>query len=119
MSNRLLEVDKPEALSTLDSSNYFELHIEKFIQGTGSKIVLDIADDGSNRDDDYDISAVYDQGSVKVIKEGEWTFKGFMDNFSKPENLIAALIGLAALVFVLYIVHYRVAKVIRRWTGEH
>lgn len=54
--------------------------VEKFVQGKGSKIVLDIEDDGVLGH--YEFSAVFDQGSASGIKKGSWTIKGFVDNIT-------------------------------------
>jgi hypothetical protein len=104
-----LPIGKHVNLASLpNGTNYIELQAEKLIQGKGSKIVLDIEDAG--QPGEYEIAAVYDQGSTAGIKKGAWTIKGFVDNITDPAYFITIAIVTAAAIIIIYRMHKLILK---------
>lgn len=99
-----LEVNQSIPTSALNSHNYFELFIKKFVHGTGSKAVLNLKAEELEWAD-FEASAIYDQGSARWVEAGEWTYKGFVDNITKPKAVLFLLfVAIAAVIeLVLFV----------------
>jgi hypothetical protein len=94
-----LPVDETISISELNTRpTYVEVHTPKLNHGTGSKIELGLEVHDEPDLSKFAASALYDQGSVASIPAGKFTYKGFVDNFTKPSVLtILVLIGLIIL----------------------
>lgn len=92
LNDSLLMMNNPVDLSDKLDTDFITLDTQKFTQGTGSKLILDITDEGGTLDD-YVITAVYDQGSATAISTGDWTFKSFIEFTRNPIFLVALIIG--------------------------
>jgi preprotein translocase subunit SecG len=90
-----LQVDETINMSELTTRpSYVEVHAPKLSHGTGSKIVLAIKVQefpNLNGSDSFDASAIYDQGSARWVYAGDWSYKGFVDNITKPKVLLTIL----------------------------
>jgi hypothetical protein len=86
-SLKALKVNESINVSALKSTHYLELYTPNFVPGTGSKAVLTLQAKPLNWTD-FEASAVYDQGSVVWVSAGGFTYKGFVDNISKPAHII-------------------------------
>jgi hypothetical protein len=101
----MLEVDEWENLtSKLNNPNYLELYMKKLTHGTGSKVVFTLGVEKPINWTDFDASAVYDQGSTSWATAGGLTYKGFIDNITKPGHAIAIVV---IVIFVSSVLMWR------------
>ncbi len=103
LNNTSLMMNNSVDLSDKLDTNFIILNTQKFTQGTGSKLILDITNE-EGASNDYVITAVYDQGSVTAVGTGDWTFKSFIDLTRNPIFLVALITGSlgSAILFTLF-----------------
>lgn len=102
LNNTLLTMNNPVDLSDKLNTNFIILDTQKFTQGTGSKLILDITNEGGALND-YVITAIYDQGSVIAVSTGDWTFKSFIDFTRNPIFLVLIIGSLGgAILFIIF-----------------
>jgi hypothetical protein len=98
----VLELMKTRNLtSALDDPNLLKLFIKKFYHGIGSKAVLNLRVEKPINLTNFEASAVYDQGSSSWVAAGSFTYKGFIDNITKPGYIIAILVIVIFAISVL------------------
>jgi hypothetical protein len=104
---KVLGIEQTIPVSELGSTGtYLELYMKKLNQGTGSKAVLDLGVQNDPQLDHFDVSAVYDEGSVESVKAGAWTYKGFVDTITTNES-VRILIIVAAIIAIILAVLWR------------
>lgn len=87
-----------------ERQTYVEVHAKKFSHGAGSKIILALKVEGDkpNLDpklNEFDASAVYDQGSARWVQAKGWSYKGFVDTVTKPNFfLVASFVAIVILI---------------------
>jgi hypothetical protein len=98
-----LQVDETIAMSALNIiPSHVEVNTSTLHHGTGAKIDLGFQ---VNNDPDlskFAASAVYDQGSVASVQAGQPTYKGFVDNFTRP-SILTILVWFAFIILFEYV----------------
>jgi hypothetical protein len=104
-----LYTDDTILVSALNTrQTYVEVNTPKFSHGTGSKIVLALrVENKPNLDpyaNEFDASALYNQGSTRWIPAEAWSYKGFIDTLTKPNAFLIMLLVavIVAVEFVLW-----------------
>lgn len=117
LNNTELMLNSTIELSRL-KTDFIILSTQKFTQGTGSRLSLEISNEGGDSNN-YVITAVYDQGSATAVSPSDWTFKSFID-FTRTLIFFAILIigSLGCIVLVVFRNRFNLLGMHRRHRAE-